>query len=283
MSSKETVKVRNEGLDKFYTKTETSKKCIEITGDIYEWDKWDLVLEPSAGNGSFYKQIPVDNKYGLDISPEDEDLVKMDFFDYNTDEDKVLTIGNPPFGRSCSLAIKFFNHASKFSDVIAFIIPRTFRRISVHNQLNLNFHLIKDEELSCSPCCFEPKMSVKCCFQIWERRDYKRDKINLVKKHKDWEFLAYGPKDDNNQPTPPDGADFAIRAYGGNCGEIVTEDLQLLRPKSWHFIKSNIGKEELISILSKLDYSFSKNTARQNSIGKGELVLLYTTFINSIS
>jgi len=45
--------------------------------------------------------------------------------------------------------------------------------------------------------------------------------------------------------------------------------------------KSNIEKKELISRFNKLDYSNSLNTARQNSMGRGELVSLYTDFINS--
>jgi hypothetical protein len=67
----------------------------------------------------------------------------------------------------------------------------------------------------------------------------------------------------------------------GKCGEIQINNLQNLRPKSWHWIKSNIDKNLLISRFNNLDYSISNDTARQNSIGKGELVQLYTNFINS--
>ena len=125
-------------------------------------------------------------------------------------------------------------------------------------------------------------MMVKCCFQIWERRTTRRPLINLPTKHCDWEFLAFGPLDEDGQPTPPEGADFAMRAYGGKIGEIKTEELDSLRPKSWHWIKSNINKSKLIATFLLLDYSNSLNTARQNSMGKSELVSLYSDFINSI-
>ena len=36
----------------------------------------------------------------------------------------------------------------------------------------------------------------------------------------------------NGQPTPPDGVDFVMKAYGSNCGEIKDLDLHDLRPKS---------------------------------------------------
>jgi len=84
-----------------------------------------------------------------------------------------LVIGNPPFGRVSSLAIKFFNYSATWANVIAFIIPRTFRKISVQNKLDNMFHLVYDEEISNNPCCFSPQMMVKCCFQIWEKKNKK--------------------------------------------------------------------------------------------------------------
>ena len=282
--NKDTKLVREEGLDKFYTLPIYSKKCIDKVFDFYSDSKWDLIIEPSAGNGSFLNQIPIDNNIiGMDIYPEHSNIIKKDFFEYYppTNMTKILVLGNPPFGRVSSLAIKFFNHAAKWASVIAFIIPRTFRRVSVQNKLNASFHLVYDEEIPNSPCCFSPPMMVKCCFQIWEKKTIKRELIYLSTKHSDWEFLPFGPIDNNGQPTPPNEADFAMRAYGGKIGEIKLNDLYELRPKSWHWIKSNIEKKELISRFNKLDYSNSLNTARQNSMGRGELVSLYNDFINS--
>ena len=158
--------------------------------------------------------------------------------------------------------------------LLHFLIPRTFRRVSVQNKLNLDFHLVYDEEVPTKPCCFEPEMSAKCCFQIWEKRDVKRQKIELIKTCQDWEFLPFGPLDNNKQPTPPNGASFALRAYGGKCGEITSEGLEELRPKSWHWIKCK-DPQILKNRFSTLDYSISQDTARQNSLGRAELVWLY--------
>jgi len=286
-------KIRDDGLDKFYTIPSISAECINIVGSKYDWSLWDLVLEPSAGKGSFLLQIPSDKKIGIDIEPCHEDIQKCDFFNYiplpsdilnekKTKLPRILVIGNPPFGKVSSIAIKFFNHGAKWAEVIAFIIPRTFRRISVQNKLNKNFHLVHDNEIPTYPCSFSPPMMVKCCFQIWEKRKDLRPIIKLDTTHTDWDFLPFGPLDDKGQPTPPDGADFSIRAYGGKCGEIkyTEEELKTLRPKSWHWIKSRINKDILISRFNILDYSNSLNTARQNSMGKGELVSLYNDYIN---
>ncbi|MDA9846994.1 hypothetical protein N9C10_03610 [Flavobacteriaceae bacterium] len=272
----DTVETREQGLDKFYTLPHISKKCID---SIENWNKWGLVVEPSAGDGSFLNQIPTKKKIGLDILPEHTDVLQQDFFSYSPPENtkKILVIGNPPFGKVSSLAIRFFNHAAEWADMIAFIIPRTFRRVSVQNKLNTQFHLIHDEEIPTHPCSFTPQMSVKCCFQVWEKKRTKRKLVQLPTTHEDWEFLKLGPKDENNQPTPPEGADFAIRAYGGRCGDIVTENLHELRPKSWHWIKcKDIPRKKLIKKFKSLDYTISLDTARQNSVGKADLVYLYS-------
>jgi len=57
---------------------------------------------------------------------------------------------------------------------------------------------------------------------------------------------------------------------------VIEKNIKKLRPKSWHWIKSNIDIDDLITNFKKLDYSNSENSARQNSVGKGELVQLYT-------
>lgn len=271
-------------LDKFYTLPACSKKCIDKICELYDISKWDLIVEPSAGNGSFLNQIPSNDKIGIDILPEQEDIIKQDFFDYCPPPNKsnILVIGNPPFGRVSSVAIKFFNYSAKWANVIAFIIPRTFRKISVQNKLDDTFHLVFDETIPNNPCCFRPPMMAKCCFQIWERKEMKREIVKLPTTHADWEFLRLGPNDTKGQPTPPAGADFAMRAYGGNIGEIKTEELKRLRPKSWHWFRVNkIDKKTLIDRFAQLDYSNSQNTTRQNSMGRAELVSLYLKFMNS--
>ena len=263
-------------MDQFYTNDDVAKKCFEKLLEFIKIKDFDIFMEPSAGKGSFFKLLPEEKRVGIDIDPKNEEIKKMNFFDFKEEKDnKYCIIGNPPFGKVSSTAIKFFNKASEFSDIIAFIIPRTFKRVSVQNKLNLNFHLEYNEDLPLKPCCFTPTMSAKCCFQIWKKKDTKRKKVKLTIKHEDWEFLIFGPKDNNNQPTAPKGADFVIKAYGSNCGEIITENLEKLRPKSWHWIKANIDVDKLIENFNKLDYSISKDTVRQDSIGKQEVVQLY--------
>lgn len=264
-------------LDKFYTNVDVARKCVTTVGEKFGWD-WDMIIEPSAGNGSFLLLIPSVNKIGIDIEPEHEDILKLDFLGYNPPRGakRVLVIGNPPFGRVSSLAIKFFNHAAEWAHVIAFILPRTFRRKSVQNKLAREFHLLHDEDIPLKPCAFTPPMMAKCCFQIWDRREHQREMHLLETTHPDWDFLPFGPKDARGQPTPPTGAHFAVRAAGGRCGEVKVDNLHLLRPKSWHWLRANIDPTVLKARIESLDFSLSQDTARQNSIGRGELVGLYS-------
>ena len=51
---KSTVQTRVEGLDKFYTIGSVVDTCISTITELYNWNTWDLVVEPSAGNGSFF-------------------------------------------------------------------------------------------------------------------------------------------------------------------------------------------------------------------------------------
>jgi len=268
-------------LDQFYTNPDIAIKCLNILNEKINTKNYDIHMEPSAGNGVFYNIMNKAKRYGIDIEPKHKDIVKQDFLEFKPNRDKkYIIIGNPPFGKVSSLAVKFFNKSAEFSDCIAFIIPRTFKRVSIQNKLDMNFELIYNMDLPLNPCCFTPKMSAKCCFQIWKRTDNKRKLVIYDKTHPDFNFVKHGEKDENNQPTPPIDSDFALKAYGSNCGKIVDEELHTLRPKSWHWIKSNIDIGILKNRFNTLDYSMSKDTVRQDSIGQQELIYLYKSKYN---
>ena len=263
-------------LDQFYTNDETAKYYYEIFKEKINISKYDILLEPSAGKGAFYKLFPEDKRVGLDLEPKYKGIIKQDFFNFIPEHNKkYAVIGNPPFGKISSMAVKFFNRSAEFANVIAFILPRTFKRVSIQNHLNLNFHLIYSHDTPLKPCCFFPTMNAKCVFQIWKKKTIERNIVIYDKTHVDFIFLKHGPKDENNQPTPPKNSDFALKAYGSHCGEIVDINLETLRPKSWHWIKSNISVNKLKKRFNSLDYSMSTDTVRQDSIGQQELIYLY--------
>ena len=76
--------------DKFYTKSNVALSLLNLL-DISEYD---LIIEPSAGDGSFYNLIESNKKIGLDINPENDLIKEMDWFDYATPKkfNKILVV-----------------------------------------------------------------------------------------------------------------------------------------------------------------------------------------------
>jgi hypothetical protein len=257
----------NNTLDQFYTNEAVALKYYNILKQKVEINSYDIFLEPSAGQGAFYKLMPTQKREGVDLDPKYPGVEQMNFFDYTPKPNKkYIVIGNPPFGRKCSMAKKFFNYAATFADTIAFIIPRTFKRNSVQNALNMNFELIFSEDTGKD--CFTPSVSAKCCFQIWQRTTNCRVPVVRKLEHPDFTFLK-----EEERLT----ADFAIVKTGGSPGKMVYSNFELLHPQTYHYIKSNtnIEKNELIERFKGLNYTLAVDTCCQNSMGKSDLIYLY--------
>jgi hypothetical protein len=180
--------------DKFYTKPEVAEKCVNFLKTFIDIsDK--ICLEPSAGSGVFLPLLPQYEAY--DLIPEGDNIVKQDFLKLSPQHINYITVGNPPFGSRSKMAIDFFNHAAKFSDVIAFIVPVSFMKWNVQKELNGEFALVGYEYLAPNSFLDRGKeFSVRCVFQVWIRRDLsKLPDLRLKKsppiKHPDFEIWQY--------------------------------------------------------------------------------------------
>ena len=93
-------------LDQFYTNDDVVDSCISTI----EFDDYDIIIEPSAGDGAFYNKI-TGEKIGIDLDPKVDGLIQQDYLKFDrfifTDK-KILVIGNPQFGKNSSLALNFF-------------------------------------------------------------------------------------------------------------------------------------------------------------------------------
>ena len=131
-----------EELDQYFTKPKVVVQCLEFLDKHYKLGDFDLVIEPSSGNNDFVKvlnqTVPLEKMIWMDIDAIDPNH-RENFLVWSLPKQfegkNVLTIGNPPFGKNSSKAISFFNHAALFSDVIAFIVAKTFRKKSYKNRL----------------------------------------------------------------------------------------------------------------------------------------------------
>lgn len=181
--------MRKINLDQYFTLPEDAKRFIDKTNELYPFSEYDFVLEPSAGSGAFYNLI-TSNKVGLDLEPLTDSVIEMDFFDYEPPLfSKILTIGNPPFGRRGSLAKRFFNRCAEFSDVVAFVFPAIFSKPSFQNSLDSNFHLMHSEPVSEFVYPDGTKYKVNCVFQVWKKMPVKRLKHINEKSHPDFEMI----------------------------------------------------------------------------------------------
>lgn len=269
MSKKHTIIKKKSSLDKFYTKADVANYLIDKILKTVSLDKL-MFLEPAAGNGSFVKPL-IKRKLEVvayDILPENKIIKKADFLvlDFKKIEhQKVAVIGNPPFGRVSSLAIRFFNKSAEFADYICFIVPKTFRKESVINKLDSNFWLVHDEDLPRNSFLLNNKPhDVPCCFQIWERRSSQR----IVEPEIEMDFFEY-TKD-------PLEADLAIRRVGSNAGKAIEQDLIALSIQSHYFIVLNkISKKHFLNKYKKINFSpVINNTAGIRSLSKKELAKL---------
>ena len=114
--------------DKYYTKINVVNKCLNFIC----LSDYDLVIDPSAGAGAFFNAISHGNKIGLDILPDSEDIIKMNWLEYTIDDKytSVLVITNPPFGQYHKLSKRFIQHALSFKNVktISFILPNVYKK-----------------------------------------------------------------------------------------------------------------------------------------------------------
>lgn len=154
-------------LDKFYTKDHIANYCISQL--LRYVDSNDTFIEPSAGNGSFYHQLPF-NRIGLDIQPEHDDIIEYDYFNYTIPNDCVI-VGNPPFGSRNTLSKRFIKH-SLSSKCIAFVLPMVYNKETLQKVFPDNWSLVYSERLPDNSFTLNgDDYHVPCLFQIWLKDD----------------------------------------------------------------------------------------------------------------
>ena len=234
-------------LDKFYTPIKVAKKCIEEIDDISEYD---IIIEPSAGNGSFSSQL---NCIAFDIEPENEKIIKQDFLLINKiNGEKKLFVGNPPFGSRSCLAKKFIEHSIKLgAETIAFILPNTFNKFLMQKVFPKEWKLKKIVSLDCDYEANDIKYFIPSSFFIWTLKECEDLRKKEPKKIDDFIFLPRGSVE----------ADFALN---GNSGKIKSLD-KITNSKSEHYIKSLIDKDELIKKLNTIKWRMYSSVNGKNA------------------
>ncbi len=256
-------------LDQFYTNPKIASLCFSWLKKEIPISRRQFFLEPSAGDGSFLSLLDSNKSVGLDLHPKKEGILKKDFLKSSPDKvfpfskNKSVAIGNPPFGKNSSLAIKFFNHATVFADTIAFVVPRTFKKESVHQKLNRNYWLVFSKDLPKKSFLFQGiPYDVPCCFQIWVKKEEQR-KDSVEKPSSIFDFVK------------KEESDIAVRRVGGRTGKAIL-DPRPCSKSSHYFLKikdSSLTPENLVELINTLDFSKeATSTAGVKSISKGEFL-----------
>jgi hypothetical protein len=251
-------------IDKFYTSEDISKKCIKKFIKYVNPNKSDLVIEPSAGNGSFSNILTVKFKNTIfyDIEPENENIIKADFLQTSFNKNNCHIIGNPPFGRQSSLAKKFIKHCIGVNS-ISFILPKSFKKDSYQSIFPLNYHLIYEFDIPDNSFVLDKKIyNVPCVFQIWIMKENYRQ-ITEVKINN---LIQFVKKDDNPH--------YAIRRVGVYSGKLIKDNISELSKESHYFIKllPNISTTEFEEKYNKIVFIEKDFTVGPRSISKKELI-----------
>jgi hypothetical protein len=269
-----TGKFRTDEKDQFYTDEKVAKKCIDIIVELYPETKKYLWIEPSAGNGSFYKNIKY-KKIGIDIDPKYEGIIKEDYlkWNYSGKDKKVILVGNPPFGKQSSLAKMFIKRGCEYADIIAFILPKSFTKPSMTNAFDRKFHCMHTSDIEKDAFLIQgnKRYDVPCIFQIWERKSEDR-KIEDKIPENGFEYVKVG-KD----------VDIALRRVGVFAGKSFLYEPEKFSTQSHYFIKftdEGINKNNIIEAINK--HTFPSNTVGPRSISKGEVNIVLNEIINQV-
>ncbi len=270
-------------LDKYYTPQAMIEKCMAELLPLV--GKNVQMIEPSAGDGRFvdYARERGYLAKGYDLEPDLPTIQRQDFLTstretFNENGQPIVFYGNPPFGKGCSLAIKFFNHAAKMNpEIIAFIIPSSFgKKISLRKKLDSRYSLYKTIPLSghferIDGIVYEGVSALSCEFQIW----FKKDREHPLTPIPDL-YTIIRPVTRKIKVERPDGTfsnrelpvgdldvDFTVITHGNKCGQTKDFEPQLDKSNVKQFIKVKDKKD--IDLVRKMfdnaDYSYFKEAA----------------------
>lgn len=228
--------------DKFFTNQQTVKQVLEHLN----LENYDLIIEPSAGNGSFLRSLPK-STLAFDLVPERRGILKMNWLEaknavggtdpslyikdkqevFCSNGEKVLVVGNPPFGANSQLAADFVKESAKIADTIAFVMPLSFRKASQVKRLPNNFEVVINEPVKNNKFVFwgKQRLTVPSTILILKRLPFgalRKDTAEKQPEMFDWIPRRYAGKVENGALFLNEEAfDAMIVRVGGRAGQLV--------------------------------------------------------------
>lgn len=261
------------GKEQYYTPAETALSVLARSLKHVEDASQKVFLEPAGGSGAFIDaafELGFSKVVSMDIEPKHPRVEEADFLRSKLDISNAICVSNPPFGRNNSLSIPFFNHAAKFSELIAFIVPRSWRKWSVLNRLDLRFQLVDDWDLEIDYVDEFGKHShgvgnLRTCVQVWRRSD---TSMRAPVKIPDHGLI---------EKTSPELADVSFTLFGYGCGT-VREDFPRVKNSTQAFFK--LHHPRAMEALQSVDFSrFYNHTAYTEALGLQEINFLLNEYL----
>lgn len=252
--------IEKENLDQYFTPQDKADEYALMVVERFGVDA--TYIEPTAGAGAFVQAIinagvSPDNVVAFDLDPKVEEcagvpIIQMDFNDLSVnDVSGRVVIGNPPYGKGGSLAMRVMNHLTDCGAIaVCFLNPlcvgrKHFTAKTIHEKLHLidsrrfpeNVHFIYPNEDGKKLTKDNP---VRCEFQIWEKKSTNRP-LPVTKRETDaFSILSVTPM----KGTHPNGRskefemgertdynakykgniDFTIISHGTKAGQIIDFD-----------------------------------------------------------
>ena len=252
------------GKEQYYTPKKLAIQLVSEIEKILGPLAGKTVLEPAGGTGAFNEAVltaGAGKVISFDIEPLHALVAEGNFLEQQITETNLITISNPPFGRNNSLSIPFFNHAAEISDAICFIVPRSWRKWSVTNRLDLRFELVLDQDIDidyvdANGLPLSSKTHLATCFQVWRKSGSQRKQVRVIDKG-------------IIEKVSPELADVSLTIFGYGCGKVKTEFPPIANTTQM-FLKLHHPKA--LAALEKVDYSkFYKSTAYTEALSLQEI------------
>jgi hypothetical protein len=268
-------------LEKFYTKNTVVKLCMKNVK--LALTKLNIgnphILEPSAGSGVFIDEFGGFSYDAYDIQPEAKNIKKADFLKKNIDElisqehKDLIVVGNPPY----KLAVKFINKCAKLnSRLICFVLPNVFKKPTIINKIDRNYHLMYQIPLPKNSFKLgDEDYDVPSSFFIFVKKQDQRPLIKLDKPCLGYEYVSFSKL--KIEKGVIKGADISIIRVGGRAGRAfstddISDDALVSKQKYNYFIKLSKKKNIPLIIQQINEIEWEKNnTTGPRSIGKYEL------------
>jgi predicted RNA methylase len=279
-----------------YTVSERASGLYRITTDVFNWDKSSdcvtplelaqkqfescdvdgTVCIPGAGIGTYVVAalqagFEPESITAVEFNPAYHELgsaiyrrfgvnyVLADFTEWQPEMKFDVIVGNPPYGKNASLAVKFLNKAAEYSDHISFVLPRTFRKPSVLNRIDEHLHLVEDVDTPNETF----GGTIITCRQKWEKREEKRERIRTYTQHPDLNFVS---KAESN---------VFVGRVGAASGKVLTEGYGHYTEQHY-FLRAS---EEVVSNLKQVESTLRElgvaATVGTPSLSKHELISTY--------